>query len=67
MEGVIVGAKKDGSTMTVDVVVTPRDASLSERKTGDRPTMLLKIRAAGYDLEGPQSVDVAAGKTVTVN
>ena len=67
MEGVMVGAKKDGSTMTVDVVSDAKGRFAFPSEKLEPGHYALKIRAAGYDLEGPQSVDVAAGKTVTVN
>ena len=63
MEGVLVSAKKSGSTITVTVVsdakgdyVFPADQLGSGRYE-------LAIRAAGYALEGSSGVDLAPGKT----
>jgi streptogramin lyase len=67
MEGVVVGAKKDGSTMTVNVVSDAKGRFTFPSDKLEPGHYALKIRAAGYDLEGPQSVDVTAGKTVTAN
>ena len=67
MEGVVVGAKKDGSTMTVNVVSDAKGRFSFPSDKLAPGHYALKIRAAGYDLEGPQSVDVTAGKTATAN
>ncbi|HEY1231783.1 MAG TPA: carboxypeptidase regulatory-like domain-containing protein [Candidatus Binatia bacterium] len=67
MEGVVVGAKKDGSTMTVNVVSDAKGRFTFPSERLEPGHYALKIRAAGYDLEGPQSVDVTAGKTATAN
>jgi virginiamycin B lyase len=67
MEGVVVGAKKDGSTMTVNVVSDAKGRFTFPSDKLEPGHYTLKIRAAGYDLEGPQSVDVTAGKTATAN
>ena len=67
MEGVVVGAKKDGSTMTVNVVSDAKGRFTFPSDKLEPGHYGLKIRAAGYDLEGPQSVDVTAGKTATAN
>ena len=62
MEGVIVSAKADGSTITVSVLSNaegrysfPEDELAPGRYS-------LQIRAAGYDLEGPKTTEVAAGQ-----
>ena len=67
LEGVVVGAKKDDSTITVNVIsdAKGRFAFPSEKLEPGHYTF--KIRAAGYDLDGPKSVDVVAGKTATAN
>jgi virginiamycin B lyase len=67
MEGVVVGAKKDGSTMSINVVSDARGRFTFPSEKLEPGHYALKIRAAGYDLEGPQSVDVTAGKTATAN
>ena len=63
MEGVLVRAKKAGSTITITVV---SDAEGRYRFPSEKlkpGSYALSIRAAGYDLEGPNTVEVAAGKT----
>jgi virginiamycin B lyase len=67
MEGVVVGAKKEGSTITVNVMSD--DKGRYSFPAGKLPPghYALKIRAAGYDLDGPKAVDVAAGKTAKAN
>ena len=67
MEGVVIGAKKDGSTMTINVVSDAKGRFSFPSEKLEPGRYALKIRAAGYDLEGPQSVDVTAGKTATAN
>jgi virginiamycin B lyase len=60
MEGVLVSAQKDGSPITVTVV---SDAGGRFRFPDDRLSAghyALRIRATGYDLDGPQSVDLGA-------
>ncbi len=67
MEGVLISAKKDGSTITTTVV---SDASGSFRFPSSRMQpgrYALRIRAVGYDLEGPAAVEVSAGKNVTAD
>ena len=58
MEGVLVSAQKDGSPITVTVV---SDASGRFRFPDGRLSAghyTLRIRAVGYDLAGPQAVDL---------
>ena len=67
MEGVVVGAKKDGSTITVDVVTDASGRfSFPSSKLGPGQYSL-KIRAVGYEMDGPKSVEVAAGTTATAD
>jgi Carboxypeptidase regulatory-like domain len=61
MEGVLVSAKKEGSTITVTVVT---DAQGRYSFPADRlppGRYAVSLRAVGYDLDGPKAVDVAAG------
>ena len=67
MEGVVVGAKKDGSTMTVNVVSDAKGRFVFPGEKLEPGHYALKIRAVGYDLDGPKTVDVIAGKTATAN
>jgi virginiamycin B lyase len=63
MEGVLVRAKGVGSTITVTVVTdhSGRYAFPTNKLGPGRYT--ISIRAVGYDLAGPASVEVAAGET----
>ena len=67
MEGVVVSAKREGSTATISVV------SDSTGKFGFPASRLapgrysLAIRAVGYDLDGPKSADVAAAGATTAD
>ena len=62
MEGVVVSAKKEGSTITVSVV-TDKDGRFSFPASRLEPgTYTLKARAVGYDLDGANTASVAAGK-----
>ena len=67
MEGVVVGAKKDGSTMTVNVVSDAKGRYGFPGEKLEPGRYALKIRAAGYDLDGPKTVEVVAGKATTAN
>src|SRR5262249_4871063 len=63
MEGGLVSAKREGSTVTITVV---SDAKGRYRFPGSRlepGRYSLGIRAAGYELEGDQPVEVAGQKT----
>ncbi len=63
MEGVLVRAKGVGKTIAV-TVVTNREGRYSFPADRLAPGKLnIDIRAVGYDLAGPVSVDVAAGAT----
>src|SRR6185436_6021274 len=67
MEGVVVGAKKDGSTITVNVTSDEKGRFIFPANRLEPGRYTLKIRAAGYDLDNPKPVDVVAGKMVTAN
>jgi virginiamycin B lyase len=67
MEGVLVSAKRAGSTITVTVV---SDAQGRYRFPVDRlqpATYVLRIRAVGYDLDAPRNVEVDGRGTTTVD
>jgi streptogramin lyase len=63
MEGVLVSAKKAGSTITVTVVSDAQGHFSFPAGRLEPGQYTLSTRAIGYDLDGPKSVDVAAGKT----
>jgi streptogramin lyase len=67
MEGVVVGAKKEGSAITIDVVSDEKGRYNFPASKMDAGHYALKIRAIGYDLDGPASVEVAPGKTATAD
>ena len=67
MEGVVVSAKKDGSTITVSVISDNKGHfSFSGRAASSPATTSLKIRAVGYNLDVPcNGRDLAAQKPAT--
>jgi streptogramin lyase len=67
MEGVVVGAKKDGSTISINVTSDAKGKFNFPADKLEPGRYALKIRAAGYDLDGPKSVDVVAGKAAIAN
>ena len=60
MEGVVVSARKAGSTITISVI-SDADGKFSfpSAKLESGP-YALKIRAIGYELDGPKTVDVGS-------
>ena len=65
MEGVVVSAKKDGSTITVSVISDDKGHFSFPASRLDPGHYTLKIRAVGYNLEAPATVDLAAQKPAT--
>ena len=63
MEGVVVSARRDGANFTVSVVSDAHGEYSFPRTHFDPGRYALTIRAVGYDLIGPGSVEIAAGKT----
>src|SRR2546422_4968306 len=60
MEGVLVSAKQDGSTVTITVVSDEQGRyAFPSAKVGPG-RYAIRIRAVGYDLDGPKAVDIAA-------
>ena len=67
MEGVLVTAKKAGSTIAI-TVVTDKDGRYSFPASRLEPGQYaIRIRAAGYDLDGKGAADVAGGKTASID
>jgi streptogramin lyase len=67
LEGVLVSAKKSGSTVTV-TVVSDKDGRYSFPAARLEPGQYsLRIRAVGYDLDNSSPVSVAADKTATAD
>src|SRR5437773_233242 len=67
MEGVLVSAKKAGSTITI-TVVSDRDGRFNFPASKIEPGQYaLRIRAIGYDLDNHKSIEVAPQKTTTLD
>jgi virginiamycin B lyase len=67
LEGVLVSAKKDGSTITI-TVVSDKDGRYTFPAARLEPGQYrLRIRAVGYDLDKSNPVSVAADKTTTAD
>jgi len=67
MEGVVVSARRDGSNFTVSVVSDAKGNYSFPRSHLSPGNYALAIRAVGYDLVGPASAQVVAGKTATAD
>ncbi len=67
MEGVVVSAKKDGSTITVSVISDNKGHYSFPAGRLSPGHYSLKIRAIGYNLEAPTSADLDAQKTATAD
>jgi streptogramin lyase len=65
MEGVVVSAKKDGSTITVSVVSDAQGRFSFPANRLEPGKYTLKARAVGYDLNGTNTAEIAAGKPAT--
>jgi streptogramin lyase len=63
MEGVVVSAKKDGSTISISVVTDDKGRYQFPVARLEPGRYVLKMRAIGYDLAAPSAVDVSAGTT----
>jgi virginiamycin B lyase len=61
MEGVVVSARKDGSTITVSVVTDDKGHFSFPASRLDPGHYAIGIRATGYDLDGPKDATIAAG------
>jgi virginiamycin B lyase len=67
MEGVLVSARKEGSTISLTVVSDQRGRYRFPVGRLEPGHYTLKIRAGGYDLDTPSSVDIPAGKSVAAD
>jgi virginiamycin B lyase len=63
MEGVVVSARRDGANFTVSVVSDAHGKYSFPRSHLEPGKYAVTIRAVGYDLVGPGSVEIAVGKT----
>ena len=67
MEGVVVSARKEGSTISMSVVTDNRGRyNFPEAKLGSGDYQL-KIRAIGYEILGPTAIDVRGGVTASAD
>src|SRR5437762_13203353 len=66
MEGVVVSAKKDGSTISVSVVTNAQGRFAFPAARLGPGHYTLKARAAGYELDGAKAAEVAAGHEAKV-
>jgi virginiamycin B lyase len=67
MEGVVVSAKKDGSTITVSVVTDDKGHYSFPAARLEPGHYTLSARAVGYDLDGPKTADVTAGQAASAD
>jgi streptogramin lyase len=67
MEGVLVSAKKEGSTITTTVVSNDKGQFSFPADRLSPGHYNITIRAAGYDLQGPKAVDIGAGAAATAD
>ena len=67
MEGVLISAKKDGATITITVVSDEKGRYSFPTSKLAPGNYSFKIRAIGYDLDGPKAVDVAPDKATTAD
>src|SRR5215831_715826 len=67
MEGVVVSAKKAGSTITVSVISDKAGRYAFPANRLEPGAYALKIRAVGYVLDGKGSADVVAERTATAD
>jgi virginiamycin B lyase len=67
MEGVVVSAKKEGSTITVSVISDNKGHYSFPVNRLEPGHYNLSIRAVGYNLDGAGSADLAAGKTTSAD
>jgi len=63
MEGVVVSARRDGSTIRVSVVTDAQGQYAFPAARIEPGNYTISIRAAGYNLDGPGAASVAAQKT----
>jgi virginiamycin B lyase len=67
MEGVVVSAKRTGSTMTVSVMSDAQGRYAFPANRLEPGAYTIRIRATGYDLDSPSAVDVAAGRSAQLD
>src|SRR5438876_10439542 len=67
MQGVLLSVKKEGSTIATTVVTNDKGQYSFPADRLEPGKYAIAIRAAGYVLDGPKSVDIAAGGKATAD
>jgi virginiamycin B lyase len=67
MEGVLVSAKKAGGTITITVVSDDKGRFSFPASKLSPGQYAISIRAIGFDLDGPKSVELTADKTASAD
>jgi streptogramin lyase len=67
MEGVLVSAKREGSTVTITVASDAQGRYSFPQKRLEPGRYAVRIRAAGYELDGAGSVEITAGKAAQLD
>src|SRR5215469_7469781 len=67
MEGVLISAKEAGSNMTITVVSDEQGRYRFPSSKLSPGQYALRIRAVGYDLESPATVEVGSGNPTTAD
>src|SRR4029077_13227636 len=65
MEGVVVSAKKDGAPFTISVVTEKGGGYAFPAAKLEPGHYRLSIRAGGYELDSPKTVDLSAAQPAT--
>src|SRR5437660_11009886 len=66
MEGVVVSAKKDGSTISISVVTNAQGRFAFPAARLEPGAYSLKARAAGYEVDGARPANIASGQEAKV-
>src|SRR5256712_4093482 len=67
MEGVVVSAKRDGSTISISVVTHAQGRFAFPAARLEPGHYTLKARAAGFEIDGARAADVAAGSVASAD
>ena len=67
MEGVVVSAKKQGSTITISVITDEQGRYSFPANRLEPGEYALSIRAVGFDLDGPRKTEIAGGQATTAD
>ncbi|TMH43115.1 MAG: carboxypeptidase regulatory-like domain-containing protein, partial [Betaproteobacteria bacterium] len=67
MEGVVISARKDGSTISISVVTGAQGRFSFPAARLEPGHYTLKARAAGYEIDEPRAADVAAGSLASAD